>query len=78
MIIINYILGVLIFCASFLIPFGFIFDGYGYSKFGRVADVLLVCLILKPLTIWQLGKNNFDSFGACCPYSVQAPEQKII
>jgi hypothetical protein len=59
MIIINYIAGILTLCASFLMQFDFIFDSYGYSKFGRLTNVLLVCLVLKPLTIWQLGKNKF-------------------
>jgi hypothetical protein len=53
MIIINYILEVLIFCTSFLIPFGFIFDDYGYSKFGRLTDVLLVCLMKKDNCIFK-------------------------
>jgi hypothetical protein len=40
--------------------------GHDYSKFDYLTKVLLVCLTLKPPTIWQLGKNNFDSYG-CLP-----------
>jgi hypothetical protein len=35
----------------------------GNSKFDCLANVLLVCSTLKQPTIWQLGKNNFDSYG---------------